>query len=43
MEGINLEEQVAAIQDKVACKTHLNPKEFDELKETLNNLTDTMY
>ena len=40
--GINLEEQVAAIQDKVACKTQLNPKEFDELKETLNNLTDTM-
>ena len=40
--GIDLEEQVAAIQDKVACKTHLNPKEFNELKENLNNLTDTM-
>ena len=40
--GIDLEGQVAAIQDKVACKTHLNPKEFNKLKETLNNLTDTM-
>ncbi|MAR99827.1 MAG: MarR family transcriptional regulator [Nitrosomonadales bacterium] len=40
--GIDLEHQVAAIQDKVACKTQLNTKDFDELKETLNNLTKTM-
>ena len=40
--GIDLEHQVADIQDKVACKTQLNTKDFDELKETLNNLTKTM-
>jgi DNA-binding MarR family transcriptional regulator len=40
--GIDLEDQVADIQNKVACKTHLNNKEFNELKETLNNLAETM-
>ena len=40
--GIDLEGQVADIQNKVACKTHLNPKDFKELKNTLNQLADTM-
>ena len=40
--GIDLEDQVADIQKKVACKTHLNSKEFNELKKTLNQLTETM-
>ena len=40
--GIDLEDQVADIQNKVACKTHLNNKDFNELKETLNNLAETM-
>tara|TARA_B100000035_G_scaffold315452_1_gene336367 strand:- start:1151 stop:1624 length:474 start_codon:yes stop_codon:yes gene_type:complete len=40
--GINLEEEVAAIQDKVACKTGLAKAEFDTLKATLNDLTDSM-
>ena len=40
--GIDLEVHVAAIQNKVACKTHLKTKEFNELKETLNQLTETM-
>jgi len=41
-DGIDLEAQVADIQNKVACKTHLKTKEFNELKDTLNKLTDTM-
>jgi DNA-binding MarR family transcriptional regulator len=40
--GINLETEVASIQNKVACKTHLKTKEFNELKKTLNTLTETM-
>jgi len=40
--GINLEGQVADIQNKVACKTHLKTKDFNELKETLNQLAETM-
>ena len=40
--GIDLEAQVADIQNKVACKTQLNTKEFNELKETLNQLAETM-
>ena len=40
--GIDLEDQVADIQNKVACKTHLKTKDFNELKETLNQLTQTM-
>lgn len=40
--GNDLEEKVASIQDKVACKTHLSTKEFNALKDILNNLTDKM-
>jgi DNA-binding MarR family transcriptional regulator len=40
--GNDLEEEVASIQDKVACKTHLSTKEFNVLKDILNNLTDEM-
>ena len=40
--GIDLEEEVAAIQDKVACKTGLAKAEFNALKATLNDLTDAM-
>ena len=40
--GINIEGQVADIQNKVACKTHLNNKDFNELKNTLNKLAETM-
>jgi DNA-binding MarR family transcriptional regulator len=41
-DGIDLEAQVVDIQNKVACKTHLKTKEFNELKGTLNKLADTM-
>jgi DNA-binding MarR family transcriptional regulator len=40
--GIDLEGQVADIQNKVSCKTHLKTKDFNELKDTLNQLSDTM-
>lgn len=40
--GIELEESVALIQEKVACKTHLSKKDFDDLKTTLNELTENM-
>ena len=40
--GIDLEGQVADIQNKVACKTHLKTKDFNELKDTLNQLAQTM-
>jgi len=40
--GIDLEGQVADIQNKVACKTHLKTKDFNELKSTLNELAETM-
>ena len=40
--GIDLEDQVADIQNKVACKTHLKTKDFNELKETLNQFAETM-
>jgi predicted MarR family transcription regulator len=36
------EDEVAAIQDKVACKTGLAKAEFNALKATLNDLTDAM-
>ena len=41
-DGIDLEAQVADIQNKVARKTHLKTKEFNDLKGTLNKLADTM-
>ena len=40
--GIDLEDDVAKIQHKVACQTHLNPEEFNLLKNSLNDLTDAM-
>ena len=40
--GLDLEDQVADIQNKVACKTHLKTKDFNELKDTLNQLAQTM-
>ena len=40
--GKALEDQVADIQNKVACKTHLKTKDFNELKKTLNQLAETM-
>ena len=40
--GKALENQVADIQNKVACKTHLKTKDFNELKKTLNQLAETM-
>ena len=40
--GVDLEDQVAAIQHKVACKTHLPASEFNELKKTLNDLTSAL-
>ena len=40
--GLDLEGQVADIQNKVACKTHLKTKDFNELKATLNQLAQTM-
>ena len=41
-EGLALEESIADIQHKVACKTHLSEIEFKRLKATLNDLTDAM-
>ena len=40
--GIDLEGQAADIQNKVACKTNLKTKDFNELKITLNKLAETM-
>ena len=40
--GLDLEGQVADIQSKVGCKTHLKNKDFNELKESLNQLAETM-
>jgi len=40
--GLDLEGQVADIQSKVACKTHLKNKDFNDLKESLNQLAETM-
>jgi DNA-binding MarR family transcriptional regulator len=40
--GIDLEDEVAKIQHKVACQTYLNPEEFNLLKNSLNDLTDAM-
>ena len=40
--GIDLEDEVAKIQHMVACQTHLNPEEFNLLKNSLNDLTDAM-
>jgi len=41
-EGSDLEHSVAKLQEQVACKTGLNDKEFYELRDTLNELTDTL-
>ena len=40
--GRDLEEKVALIQDKVACKTHLPKKDFEDLKQRLNELSQIM-
>ncbi|MDB4138184.1 MarR family transcriptional regulator [Methylophilaceae bacterium] len=40
--GLEIEKTIAAIQNKVACKTHLTDDEFNKLKNTLNELTETM-
>ena len=40
--GLEIEKAIAGIQDKVACKTHLTDKDFNKLKDTLNELTATM-
>jgi len=40
--GLEIEKKIAEIQHKVACKTHLTDKEFNKLKDTLNELTETM-
>ena len=40
--GLEIEEKIALIQDKVACKTHLPKKDFEELKQRLNELTQIM-
>ena len=40
--GLEIEKTIAEIQKKVACKTHLSNSEFNKLKDTLNELTETM-
>lgn len=40
--GLDIEKTIAGIQNNVACKTNLSDKEFNKLKNTLNNLTETM-
>ena len=41
-DGLELEHSVADLQKQVACKTGLNDKEFYELRDSLNQLTDTL-
>ena len=41
-DGLGLEHSVADLQKQVACKTGLNDKEFYELRDTLNQLTETL-
>ncbi|MAJ90890.1 MAG: MarR family transcriptional regulator [Legionellales bacterium] len=41
-DGLGLENSVADLQKQVACKTGLNDKEFYELRDTLNQLTETL-
>jgi len=40
--GLGIEKAIAGIQNKVACKTHLSDNDFNNLKDTLNELTETM-
>ena len=40
--GLEIEKIISEIQHKVACKTHLSDTEFNKLKDTLNELTETM-
>ena len=40
--GLEIEKTIAEIQNTVACKTHLTDDEFNKLKNTLNELTETM-
>ena len=40
--GLEIEKTIAEIQNKVACKTNLTDDEFNKLKNTLNELTETM-
>lgn len=40
--GKRLRHRVAELQKQVACETGLRVKEFEELKKTLNTLTDTI-
>ena len=41
-EGWALEHQVAQMQREVACQTGLSPDEFFELRDSLNQLVETM-
>ena len=41
-EGRALEHQVAQMQREVACQTGLSPDEFFELRDSLNQLVETM-
>ena len=40
--GLEIEKTIAEIQNIVACKTRLTDDEFNKLKNTLNELTETM-
>ena len=40
--GLELERSVAELQKQVACKTGLNDEEFYELRDVLNQLTDSL-
>jgi len=40
--GQNLQEMVATSQENVACQTGLDDVEFEQLKQTLNNLTESI-
>lgn len=41
--GYALQDEVAAIQKKVACKTGLPPQEFEQLKASLHTLVESMH
>ncbi len=41
--GYALQDDVAAIQKRVACQTGLGPVEFEQLKSSLHTLVETMH
>ncbi|HEY8118062.1 MAG TPA: MarR family transcriptional regulator [Methylophilaceae bacterium] len=40
--GNQLQDEIARVQNNVACQTGLGPQEFNQLKDTLHRLVETM-